>query len=203
MPKASAPSWLALSLLLGGASLVTWVAVDWGLSRHGLDWQPSRAWSEPWRMFTASVVHLSPIHLAGNLLALALVAWLGMAANLPSRCTWAWVASIPLCHLALLAQPEVLYYGGLSGISHAGVAIVVTELLVHGRRSQQAIAAALGVGLLAKIWSESPWGTGLRIVPGWDIAVVPWAHASGVVAGVVTTLISATWVRSAPTRPTR
>ena len=180
-------------MLLGVASLIAWVAVDLGLSRHLLDWQPSKAWSEPWRGFTASVVHLSPMHLGGNLLALALVAWLGMAAPMPSRCTWAWLWSIPLCHLALLTQPEVLHYGGLSGVSHAGVAVVVTELLLRGRHNQQMIAAALGTGLLAKIWSESPWGPGLRIVPGWDIAVVPWGHASGVLAGVVTTLVSIAW----------
>jgi rhomboid family GlyGly-CTERM serine protease len=185
--------WLALSLTLGLASLLSWGAVELGASRQLLDWQPGLVWREPWRWFTAAVVHLSPMHLGGNLLALGLVAWLGMAAPLPRRCAWAWLGAIPLCHLALLAQPEVLHYGGLSGISHAGVAIAVTELVINGNRSQHRIAVALGIGLLAKIWSESPWGTGLRIVPGWDIAVVPWAHASGVLAGIGTSLAAIAW----------
>ncbi len=133
------------------------------------------------------------MHLGGNLLALLLVALLGMAAQVPSRCTWAWVCATPLCHLALLAHPEVLHYVGLTGISHAGVAIVVTELVVLGNRTQRRIAMALGIGLLAKIWSESPGGTGLRWVPGWDIAVVPWAHASGALGGVITTLALIAW----------
>ena len=185
-----------MSLLLGLTSLLTWVAVDLGLPRSLLDWQPGLAWSQPWRWFTASLVHFSPMHLGGNLLALLLVALLGMAAPMPSRCVWAWVCAIALCHLALLAHPEVLHYGGLSGISHAGVAIVVTELLINGKRTQQRIAAALGIGLLAKIWIESPWGTALRIVPGWDIAVVPWAHASGVLAGITTTLATIAWAHA-------
>jgi hypothetical protein len=37
--------------------------------------------------------------------------------------------------------------------------------------------------LLVKVVSESPWGAPLRQVPGWDIAVAPFAHASGLVAG--------------------
>lgn len=190
------PPWMALSLLLGIASLLAWAASSWwGMPREAIDWQP-RLWAaQPWRLFTASVVHYSPMHLGGNLLALLLVALLGMAAQLPARCTVAWVLGIPLCHLALLARPEVLHYGGLSGISHVGVAVVVTELLVCGNGTQRRIAAALGTGLLAKIWSESPWGTGLREVAGWDIAVVPWAHASGVVGGMVGMLAVIAWKR--------
>ena len=38
----------------------------------------------------------------------------------------------PLTHLSLLARPEVMHYGGLSGVLHAGVAV-----------------AALGLGALA------------------------------------------------------
>ncbi|MFY7942407.1 MAG: hypothetical protein ACOVOX_16020, partial [Burkholderiaceae bacterium] len=56
-------------------------------------------------------------------------------------------------------------------------------------------AALLGLGLIAKIWTEAPWGEGLRVVAGWDIAVVPWAHASGVVAGVICTLFTSAALR--------
>jgi rhomboid family GlyGly-CTERM serine protease len=188
------PPWMALSLLLGIGSLLAWVASPW-LPREAIDWQPALWAVQPWRLFTASLVHYSPMHLGGNLLALLLVALLGMAAQLRTRCAVAWMLGIPLCHLALLARPEVLHYGGLSGISHVGVAVVVTELLVCGDRTQRRIAAALGAGLLAKIWSESPSGTGLRLVEGWDIAVVPWAHASGVAGGAAAMLALIAWGR--------
>lgn len=196
------PPWMALSLLLGTASLLAWAASEWwGWPRTAIDWQPGLWASQPWRLFTASVVHYSPMHLGGNLLALLLVALLGMAAQLPARCTLAWALGIAVCHLALLAHPEVLHYGGLSGISHVGVAVVVTHLLACGDRTQRRIAAALGTGLLAKIWTESPWGPGLREVAGWDIAVVPWAHASGVAGGVLGALAMVAWAKRKAGRP--
>jgi rhomboid family GlyGly-CTERM serine protease len=183
-------SWCAVAIVLGACSLASWLLVHLGLSRTNLDWQPTLWLSQPWRLHTAAWVHYSPMHLGGNLLALALVAWLGVAARMRWPATLAWLLSMPLCHLALLALPEVLHYGGLSGISHGGVAVVVSWLLLHGQPMQQRIAALLGLGLLAKIWTESPWGEGLRVVAGWDIAVVPWAHASGVLAGIICTLFT-------------
>ena len=175
--------------------MVTCMLVHWGVSRTHLDWQPSLWLSQPWRLYTAAWVHYSPMHLGGTLLALGLVAWLGIAARMQWQATVAWCLSMPFCHLALLALPEVLHYGGLSGISHGGVAVVVTWLLMLGQPMQRRIAALLGLGLVAKIWSESPWGEGLRLVEGWDIAVVPWAHASGAVAGLVCALGAASWLR--------
>jgi rhomboid family GlyGly-CTERM serine protease len=176
-------------MVFGACSVATWLGVYLGLSRTHLDGQPALWLSQPWRLYTAAWVHYSPMHLGGNLLALALVAWLGIAARMHWPATAAWCLSMPLCHLALLARPEVLHYGGLSGISHGGVAVVVSWLLMHGAPTQRGIAALLGLGLIAKIWTESPWGEGLRAVAGWDIAVVPWAHASGVAAGVLCALI--------------
>jgi rhomboid family GlyGly-CTERM serine protease len=188
-------AWCAASIVFGACSLASWWLVHLGLSRTNLDWQPTLWLSQPWRLYTAAWVHYSPMHLGGNFLALALVAWLGVAARMRWPATLAWLLSMPLCHLALLALPEVLHYGGLSGISHAGVAVVVTWLLIHGLPVQRRIAALLGLGLIAKIWTESPWGEGLRVVAGWDIAVVPWAHASGVVAGVICAFLTTAALR--------
>jgi rhomboid family GlyGly-CTERM serine protease len=189
-------AWRAVAGVFGACSLVTWMLVQLGLSGTHLDWQPGLWLTQPWRLYTSAWVHYSPMHLGGNLLALALVAWLGIAARIHRNATLAWLMSMPLCHLALLAQPEVLHYGGLSGISHAGVAVVVSWLLLHGRPVQRRIAALLGLGLVAKIWSESPGAEGLRMVAGWDIAVVPWAHASGAVAGVLCVLLTSTAQRA-------
>ena len=179
-----------MSLLLGAASLLAWGAHAQGwVDRTAIDWQPALWGAEPWRLFTAAAVHYSPMHLGGNLLALLLVALLGTAARLPSRCAAAWLVAMPPCHLALLARADVLHYGGLSGILHAGVAVAAAQLLAEGRRAERRIAAALCAGLLAKVISETPWNpAGLREVAGWDIAVVPWAHASGAVAGLAVML---------------
>ena len=39
-------------------------------------------------------------------------------------------------------------------------------------------------GLALKVMAETPWGEVLRHPAGWDIAVVPFAHASGLAAGL-------------------
>lgn len=193
---------MALSLLLGAASLAAWAAHARGwVDRTAIDWQPALWAAEPWRLFTAAAVHYSPMHLGGNLLALLLVALLGIAVRLPPSCAAAWLLAMPPCHLALVARPDVLHYGGLSGVIHAGVAVVVAQLLSRGRRAERRIAAVLGAGLLAKVLTEAPWGPeGLREVAGWDIAVVPWAHASGAAAGVAVMLA---WVAASNLRRER
>jgi hypothetical protein len=38
--------------------------------------------------------------------------------------------------------------------------------------------------------TESPWGPVLQAREGWDIAVAPFAHASGVLCGVLCALVA-------------
>ena len=149
-----------------------------------LRWQPELAWAQPWRMVTAAWVHLSTQHLAGNLAATAVVAVFGVAAGCGRRAATAWALAWPLTQLGLLAQPALLRYGGLSGVLHAGVAVAVWQLLRDGSRRRRAVGAAVALMVLAKLLLEAAWqGPALRQVPGWDIAIAPGAHASGVLAG--------------------
>jgi len=145
-----------------------------------IDWQPGRWASEPWRAFSAVFVHYSALHLAGNAAGLALVAALGAAARAPWRLALAWLAAWPLTQIGLLWQPELAHFGGLSGVLHAGVAIVGVHLVFAGRR---VLGGAILGALLAKVLSEAPWGAPLRHPEGWDIAIAPLAHASGLIAG--------------------
>jgi hypothetical protein len=91
----------------------------------------------------------------------------------------------PLTHLGLLMRPELAHYGGLSGMLHGGVAVVVLWLLVADRGRRRAIGAMVGAGLVAKLWLEQPWGPVLRQTADWDIALAPLAHATGAVAGLL------------------
>ena len=59
-----------------------------------------------------------------NMLGLVVVAVLGRVAQVPAVVALAWLVSWPLLHLALLMQPALAHYGGLSGVLHAGVAVV-------------------------------------------------------------------------------
>lgn len=176
----SSVSWLTLAAVLGVGALV-----GWWLPAPWLDWQPARAFSQPWRWWTAAFVHWSALHLVANLGALAVIAALGMVARLPSRIAWAWLAAWPLTHGALLLQPTLAHYGGLSGVLHAGVAVAAVGLVLRGQGTARAIGAAIAAGLLAKVLLEAPWAGPLIQPHGWDIAVAPLAHATGALAGWV------------------
>ncbi len=150
-----------------------------------LDWQPGLAWREPWRAWSAAFVHYSRLHLAANVAGLLLVAALGTAARLPTLAALAWLAAWPLTQFGLLVQPQLLHYGGLSGVLHAGVAAGALQLVRRRAGGERWIGAALLAGLFVKVLGEAPWGPVLRHPADWDIAVAPVAHACGLAAGLL------------------
>ena len=173
-------AWAGLAGLLAfGACLVAVVA-----DPVSLDWQPARAAAEPWRAWSAAFVHFSPRHLAANLAGAGLVGALGWAARVPGRAVVAWAVAWPLTQLGLLLRPELLHYGGLSGVLHAGVAVVALHLLVAARGARRLIGAGLIAALALKVLSEAPWAATLVRPPGWDIDVAPLAHATGLLCGL-------------------
>lgn len=207
MPRARAPkgaadhpparpadgqAWLALAALLGAGALAVW----W-LPSAAIDWQPQRTATEPWRTWTAALVHWSGAHLAANMAGLLVVAALGRSARLPTAAALAWAAAWPLTQLLLLAMPALQRYGGLSGVLHAGVAVAALWLMVRRRGAPRAIGIAIAAGLLAKLLLEAPWGAPLRQVEGWDIAIAPLAHATGALAGLVCAAVALAWPRRA------
>jgi rhomboid family GlyGly-CTERM serine protease len=188
----AALGWVAVAALLGiGALLVHGAPAD------ALDWQRARAWSQPWRWWSAAWVHLSDLHLAANLAGLLLVALLGIAADVTPRGVLAWLLAWPMTQLALVVEPGLARYGGLSGVLHAAVAVVGVQLVAEGPRLRRGLGALLLAGLAAKVLVEAPWRAPLQHPPGWDIAVAPLAHASGAVAGVLAALALRAWQRRA------
>jgi rhomboid family GlyGly-CTERM serine protease len=149
------------------------------------DWQPERALAEPWRAWTALFIHWSDKHLLANLAAAAVVAAYGHYAPVGRAQTLALFAAWPLTHALLgFIKPDLLHYGGLSGVLHAGVAIVSLTLVVMGRGGRRAVGAAVMLGLVIKLASESPWGPALQRTPEFDIAVAPAGHLAGAIAGL-------------------
>jgi rhomboid family GlyGly-CTERM serine protease len=194
---ASAWWWAALALLLGASSVLVFGLEHWsgsGLGRASLalEWQPSLSGSQPWRAWTAGFVHYSELHLLANLAGCVLVGALGLAARVSARCVIAWAIAWPMLHLGLWAQPAVAHYGGLSGVLHAGVAVVAMHLLFRPSRSQRRIGALVLAGLALKLVSEAPWAGAISHPAGWDVAVAPGAHVSGVLAGLVCAALAET-----------
>lgn len=179
-------AWGGLAALLGVVALAGWA------TPHGaLDWQPALALTQPWRAFSAVGVHFSLLHLLANLAGVAAVGALGISARAPLSATWAWVAAWPLTQLGLLLEPALLHYGGLSGVLHAGVAVIAVVLLwLPNASTRRWVGIALLAGLILKIVLEAPWGAPLRYPAGIDIAVAPLAHASGLVAGLLCAIVA-------------
>jgi rhomboid family GlyGly-CTERM serine protease len=188
-------AWLGVGLLLVVPSLL--IALRPGLARMALAWVPALVWSEPWRWWSAAWVHLSTRHLLANLAGAALLLLLGWVARLPREAAWAWALAWPLTHLGLLLAPDLLRYGGLSGVLHAGVAAVALVREAALRRDR-VLGALLLAGLCAKVLGERAWAHTLVTPPGWDIVVAPLAHASGTVCGALAALLL---VRSRPWSP--
>ena len=155
----------------------------WPFDNAQFLWHPD----QPWRAFTAPFAHLSLMHLTANLAGCAAVGVLGQVARLPPRASAAWLLAWPLTQLGLLLRPDLSSYGGLSGVVHAGVAIIAIELLATpGRRRN--VGLSLFAGLVCKLWLEEPFGAAVQLRSGWDIAIAPFAHLTGAVAGCVTAM---------------
>ena len=185
--------WLLLCAALGLGALLAWLA-----DSSRLDWQPP-LWPQAWRWWSAALVHWSPLHLGLNLLATALVAAYGWAARVPPAVALAWLASWPLTQLALLAKPELLHYGGLSGVLHGGVAAATLWLVQRGQGAQRFIGWLMLIGQVLKLLLEQPWGAAIHPPGELDVAVAPLAHASGSIAGALCTWLALRLTRAART----
>ncbi len=194
----STGAWIAIASMLAVGSLLVHLGGRSGAApasawAHAIDWQPALARTEPWRAWSAVFVHYSGLHLAANLTgAIGVAAWGGVA-RVPPRTVVAWLIAWPLVQAGLLMQPELRHYGGLSGVLHAGVAVVAVHLLCAGTRVQRRIGAAVLATLVLKLLTESPWSGAISHPPGWDIAIAPGAHVSGVLAGSVVAALAQAW----------
>jgi rhomboid family GlyGly-CTERM serine protease len=180
--------WLITAAVFAAAALLAW-PVD----RQLLLWHPD----QPWRAFTAPLAHLSLQHLIANLAGCAAIGWLGHAARLPARASLAWWLAWPLTQLGLLLRPELQSYGGLSGVLHAGVAIVGVELLQR-RGRERWIGVGLLLGLLLKLWIDDPLGPPGQFREGWNIPIAPFAHLSGAVVGAAIGALAALLLGTQP-----
>ncbi|MBP6338695.1 MAG: rhombosortase [Vitreoscilla sp.] len=173
-------AWLTLAGLLAAGSL----ALS-GAETALWDWQPNLAWQEPWRDWSAALLHWSPQHLHMNLLGTVLMAALGWRAAMQPADTLAWALAWPLTQLGLLMQPALLHYAGLSGVLHAGVAIVACRLLQSRSAGSRRIGGLLALGMVAKLLLELPWRGAAQAVAGMDFSLAPLAHVSGAVMGLL------------------
>lgn len=181
--RAALVLWLLMGAMLMGPALM--IGGSRGLARLSdatLAWQAGTLLDEPWRLWSAAWVHLSPDHLLANLVGGLLVLALGWLGQVNRGALLAWALAWPLTHVALLVHAPLLqHYAGLSGVLHAGVAVVAVRLAT-GRRispARRRIGLALAAGLTVKLLLEQPWRGPMSGSSEWDFPVVVAAHAWG------------------------
>ncbi len=144
---------------------------------------------EVWRLLTGHLVHLSPYHLALNLLGMALVAAYGAGCFTAAG----WLAIGLGCALAtggglLWLSPEVGWYVGLSGALHGLLAAVG---FARVRRHEWSAGLLLGGVALKLAWEQlyGPLTEGARI----GGAVIVDAHLYGTIGGAVAAGLWLVW----------
>lgn len=180
--------WLGIGLALGLPALAGLIAPhlipDTSALRPG-----SGVHQNPLNYWTCAWLHANTRHLLANLAGLALVMLLGWTWRLPARSALAWALAWPLTHLALLLDPRLDTYYGLSGVLHAGVAITAVHLITGAGTAQARSARTtqgwllLG-GLLAKCWLENPRFSATLARPDLAMTVAPLSHLAGALVGL-------------------
>ena len=181
-PERSPIAWPALCAVLAIASCAVW----WSGRSAALAWSSTDWQTRPWTLWSASLAHLSVLHLSGNLLALAVLALLGVFLRAGRSATWAVLLAWPLGTLGLIFWPQVSGYSGLSGLLCAmlGVLWFHTASDPGARMATWVLALALGFKLL----SEHAWSRPIGYDPQWGFNVVYAAHLAGAACGVVCAL---------------
>lgn len=195
----AAPShraWLAVCGLHGVASLLLWQASADTVAI--LAWRADHWIGQPWTLWTSAWVHLNTPHLIGNLLALGALAAFGWLARPGPRCAIAWLLAWPLLQLSLLLWPQIREtVVGLSGLLHAGVAVLAMQL-VSGRipmRGARYWGMVLALGVLAKTVLERAWSHPVVWDPASEMPVVQATHLSGAAWGLALGLAVASMPR--------
>ncbi len=186
--KRPARSWLLLCALHAVGSMLVWwagpkVYEPWV-------WRADHAWATPWTWWTSAWVHLNTAHLIGNQIGMGMLAALAWVVRPSWRTTVVWWLSWPLLQISLLVWPQIGYAVGLTGLLHAGAAILGVDLLLRRIRIPKARrwGALLLLALLVKLLIEHAWHQPVVWDSADEMAVVQALHLSGVFWGVVLSL---------------
>ena len=180
-------AWPLTCALLIAASVALWLA---GISGHVVPqhwlWHAEFWPRQPWTLWTGPLLHFLGAHLAGNALALAALAVLGISLHARARDALALLLAWPLGTLALLAWPAVGGYYGLSGPVHAAAAILALRALQAP--ATRWLGLLLAGGLLIKLALERGWAVPVGFDSGWGFNVVFAAHLSSAAVGAALAL---------------
>ncbi|HET8870706.1 MAG TPA: hypothetical protein VFM48_09685 [Aquabacterium sp.] len=202
--------WWGVCILLAGPAIwlptvdlnlpsATWPAWIQPLALH-----PEAGWQQTWPSWWSTAwLHGSGPHLWRNLAGTALLGAMGWLISVRPTAGFAWLVAWPLTHVGMLWRPELSTYIGLSGVLHAGAAILALQQIMLPDSSDARRAARIKqsgwillTGLTFKVLMENPWGPVLILSSASAIKVAPWAHLSGLMAGLACGGVFFVWNRS-------
>jgi rhomboid family GlyGly-CTERM serine protease len=145
---------------------------------------------EYWRLATGSIVHLSGPHLAANIAALLIAGGLLEFRRIPRYATLFLCASVCSGAALYVAQRELLYFGGLSGVVTAAVVFLCLHGLKEEGKWKVLCMAALAL-ICLKVGLELSFGrTLLSYAPGQAFVPAPLSHAAGALTALLLFLLS-------------
>ena len=134
---------------------------------------------EWWRVVTGNWVHFSASHLAYNLVALGLVGWMTERSGYPHFGLLMMLSALGIGLALLAAQPDMHFYGGLSGIATAVVVYYALWGLLEGGLWRWICGTVLLVSA-GKIILETVSGKTLLAAAGSvPFVPVPLSHLTG------------------------
>jgi len=168
-----------------------------------LEYRHATLAAQPWRAFTAHVVHINWPHALVNALAWFIVARLFAQELPPARQVVVGVATGVVISVGLaLRYPEIDWYRGFSGVLHGLFFAGATTWLVRSLITRDAdrlgviwLPGALTLGGWTKVLLEQPAGATTAYAEWLGAPTVPQAHLLGAACGTMFGLAFAAWSR--------
>lgn len=177
-------------LALAGAALLLLLQALTPL-QPALEYRADAAWSQPWRLLSAHLVHVNWTHVAINAAAWWVVTRL-FAPELRIRAQLAVlaVAAVAIGAGLALLHPGIAWYRGFSGVLHGlffagSVQWLIDTLRTPAQRTLRALwlPVVLLAGGAIKVIAEQPAGSTTPFADWLGAGTVPQAHLFGAVAG--------------------
>ena len=197
-------------LALAGAALLMLLQALPAL-QPALEYRAATAWSQPWRLVTAHLVHVNWTHAAINAAAWWVVARLfAPELRIRAQLAVAAVAAVAIGAGLALLHPGIAWYRGFSGVLHGlffagSVQWLIETLRTPAHRTLRALwlPVVLLAGGAIKVVAEQPVGSTTPFADWLGAGTVPQAHLFGAVAGAVMGAAMGAALRAVKAAPSR
>lgn len=190
---------VTLGLTLGAVIVYCWP----GLSGQLVYDRQAILHGEIWRLVTAPFVHFSVSHIFWDLVVFIAAGWRIEAAGYRRYWLVCCLAAVVPGPLFLFFSPELVRYGGLSGLATGAVVYLCLCEAHRTGRSSIPWLAILALTVM-KVIIETVTGTPLfASAATMQFRVLPAAHYMGIVAALITFLWAVPGTRSCPGQQVR